>query len=183
MNILTNLFISFLKIGSFSIGGGYAIIPFIEKEIVNIKNWITIKEFTDIITISQMTPGPLAINTASFVGLKVGGIKGAFLASIGCVFSGFIFSIVLYKFFYKYRNLDTINIVLDSLYSTSIGLIISATMSIISVNFLNNPSFLSFSNINFNNILIFIISLYFLRKYKINPITIMILTGLIGLIP
>nr|WP_228370448.1 chromate transporter [Gottschalkia acidurici] len=92
------LFISFLQIGLFSIGGGYAIIPLIQEQVVNSYGWLTLKEFTDIITISQMTPGPLAVNTASFVGTRIAGISGAIVATLGCIISGFIISIFLYNF-------------------------------------------------------------------------------------
>ena len=74
---LLDLGLKFWQIGSFSIGGGYAIIALIEDLLVNQEHWLTMKEYTDIIAISQMTPGPLAINTSSFVGLKQGGILGA----------------------------------------------------------------------------------------------------------
>lgn len=76
MNLLFQLFFDFFKIGLFSIGGGYAIIPAIRDQVVILRQWITYQEFTDIITISQMTPGPLAVNTSTFVGMRVGGLAG-----------------------------------------------------------------------------------------------------------
>ena len=88
MNVAWKLFIVFLKIGLLSIGGGYAIIPSIQEQIVKNNNWISDKVFTDIITISQMTPGPLAVNTSTFVGLQIGGIAGALAATIGCILCG-----------------------------------------------------------------------------------------------
>ena len=99
MNNVWELFITFLKIGLLSIGGGYAIIPLIQEQVVEKNNWISVKMFTDIITISQMTPGPLAVNTSTFVGLQVGGIFGALAATTGCIFCGIIISLALYKFF------------------------------------------------------------------------------------
>ena len=74
MNITGKLFIVFLKTGLLSIGGGYAVIPLIKEQVVEENNWISEKMFTDMITISQMTPGPLAVNTSTFVGLQIGGI-------------------------------------------------------------------------------------------------------------
>ena len=76
MNTVWELFITFLKIGFLSIGGGYAIIPLIQEQIVENNSWISERMFTDIITISQMTPGPLAVNTSTFVGLQIGGVTG-----------------------------------------------------------------------------------------------------------
>src|SRR5690554_4086258 len=92
MKILINLFLSFFKIGVFAFGGGYAMIPLIEREIVKSNNWIRPSEFIDIIGISQMTPGPIAINSATFVGYKIGGVMGSIFATIGVV--GFSFILV-----------------------------------------------------------------------------------------
>ena len=97
--MLIYLFLTFFQIGLFSIGGGYAIIPLIQEQVVQIHGWITQKTFADIITISQMTPGPLAVNTSTFVGLQVAGIWGAVLATIGCILAGVVISIVLCWFF------------------------------------------------------------------------------------
>ena len=104
-NLIFVLLISFLQIGLFSVGGGYATIPLIQEQVVNIHKWLTFQEFTDIITISQMTPGPLAVNTSTFVGIRIAGIPGAIIATFGCVISGFIISIALYNFFNKYRKI------------------------------------------------------------------------------
>ena len=71
------LFVSFLQVGMFSFGGGYAAMPLIQEQVVTIHHWLDISEFTDLVTISQMTPGPISINAATFVGIKVAGIPGA----------------------------------------------------------------------------------------------------------
>lgn len=176
------LFISFLQIGLFSIGGGYAIIPLIQEQVVNSYKWITPQEYTDIITISQMTPGPLVVNTASFVGLRIASISGAIVATLGSIISGFIISILLYNFFKKYKNIDSISNILKGLHSSSVGLIASAASTIILIAFLETSSFnVKDISINITAIIVFIISLFFLRKYKVNPIVIMIITGIIGL--
>lgn len=101
--MIINLFFTFLKIGMFSIGGGYAIIPIIQEQVVFKQGWITQKVFTDIITISQMTPGPLAVNTSTFVGMQVAGIEGAISATVGCIISGIIISMFLYGFLKNIR--------------------------------------------------------------------------------
>ena len=95
MTVIFELLLEFLQIGLFSIGGGYAVIPLIKEHAVDLKGWLSIQEFTDIITISQMTPGPLAVNTSTFVGLQTGGLAGATAATLGCVFSGFVISLIL----------------------------------------------------------------------------------------
>lgn len=180
--IILKLFMSFLQIGSFSIGGGYAIIPLIQEQVVNSHNWITIQEYTDIITISQMTPGPLVVNTASFVGIRIAGIPGAIVATLGSVLSGFILCILLYNFFKKHKDIDSISNILKGLRSSSLGLIASAASTIILIAFLGTSSiYVKDMNINITAVILFILSLFLLRKYKLNPMLILILTGAIGL--
>ncbi len=82
--IYLQLFLSFIKVGMFSIGGGYAAMPLIQSEVVNGHGWLTMNEFTDLITIAEMTPGPIAVNSATFVGIRIGGIPGALVATGGC---------------------------------------------------------------------------------------------------
>ena len=83
--IYLQLFLSFLQIGAFSFGGGYAAMPLIQSQVVDSHKWLSMAEFTNLITISQMTPGPIAVNSATFVGLKVAGIGGAAVATAGCI--------------------------------------------------------------------------------------------------
>lgn len=176
------LLVSFLQIGLFGIGGGYATIPLIQEQVVDLHHWLTLQEFTDIITISQMTPGPLAVNTSTFVGIRIAGIFGAIVATLGCILSGFILSIILYRFFRKHKDIDIISNILKGLRSTSVGLIAASTSTIILIAFWGSPS-LDIKAVNFNitAIIVFIISLFSLRNYKMNPIFIIILTGIIGL--
>ncbi len=182
-NIIFNLFNTFLKIGAFSIGGGYAIIPLIQDQVVNSKEWLTLREYTDIITISQMTPGPLVVNTASFVGIRVAGTLGALVATLGSVLTGFVISIILYNFFKKNKDINSIANILKGLRSSSVGLIASAAITIIMLAFFGSQTITpSLSDINTPAIIIFMLSLFLLRKYKLNPILIIISTGFIGLI-
>ena len=92
MNLILELFFTFLKIGLFSIGGGYATLPLIQQQAVVVHPWLTLQEFTDIITLSQMTPGPLAVNTSTFVGMRLAGMAGAIAATGGCVLCGILIS-------------------------------------------------------------------------------------------
>lgn len=182
MKSLLYLFWTFFKIGLFSIGGGYAIIPLIQEEVVNAHNWLSIQEFTDIITISQMTPGPLAVNTASFVGIRIYGTIGAILATVGVTIAGVIIAISLYNFFRKYRNIDTVANVLSGLRACSIGLIMASSMSILLLAIFNSQT-IEINNMYFNPfaLISFIVCFYLLRKYKTNPILIILLSGISGL--
>ncbi|MFV0393993.1 MAG: chromate transporter [Coprobacillaceae bacterium] len=176
---LVQLFFDFLKIGMFSIGGGYAIIPLINEQVVGIRHWLTLQEFTDILTISQMTPGPIAVNTSTFVGMRIAGVVGAIIATIGCIIVGIIISISLFKIFSKYAKSLYIAEILKGLKSASLGLIIAAGVLIIVSAFFNTGS-IAISNINFIAVGIFIVSLLLIRKYKIHPILLMVIAGGLG---
>ena len=102
--ILLQLLWAFVQVGAFSFGGGYAALPLIEEQVVKANHWLTAQEFTDIITISQMTPGPIAINSASFVGIRMGGIPGTLVATFGCILPSLIIVLLLSYFFFKYRS-------------------------------------------------------------------------------
>ena len=92
------LFWSFFQIGLFSIGGGYAAMPLIQNQVVDLHHWLTLSEFTDLITISQMTPGPIAINSATFVGIRIGGVGGALVSTLGCILPSLIIVMTLAYF-------------------------------------------------------------------------------------
>ena len=97
---LLTLFLTFLKVGAFTFGGGYAMIPIIEEEVTKKRKWITDSEILDIITISETTPGPIAVNTATYVGYKVGGILGSIFATLGLALPSFVIIFVI-SYFYK----------------------------------------------------------------------------------
>lgn len=179
--MLLKLFLIFLKIGTFSIGGGYAIIPFIQEEIVIKYQWISNTVFNDIITISQMTPGPLAVNTSTFVGLQVNGLLGAIIATLGCVISGVLIALVLHRFFQKHRSSTWVLHLLNNLKILSVGLIASACGVILLSTFfgVNTLSTLDFNQlfIDYWAIFMFIISLLAIRKFKMNPLLIMVICG------
>jgi len=102
--ILLKLYLAFLKIGTFGFGGGYAMLPLIQKEIVDKNAWLSQTDFMDIIGISQMTPGPIAINAATFVGYKTGGFLGSILATLGVVTTSFILISFANYFFNIFKN-------------------------------------------------------------------------------
>ncbi len=103
--IYIQLFLSFLQIGLFSFGGGYAAMPLIQNQVVDTYHWLSMTEFTDLITISQMTPGPIAINSATFVGMKIADIPGAVIATLGCILPSCILVTILAYVYIKYKHL------------------------------------------------------------------------------
>ena len=96
---------SFIQIGLFSVGGGYAAMPLIQHQVVDLHPWLTMTQFADIMTIAEMTPGPIAINAATFVGIRVAGIPGALVATLGCVLPSCIIVISLAYVYYRFRGL------------------------------------------------------------------------------
>ena len=180
--VLLQLYWSFFKIGLFSIGGGSASLPLIQKEVVDLHQWITMTEFTDIITISQMTPGPIAINTSTFVGTQIGGLLGAIVATLGCVSPSFIIVLFLAHIYVKYRNLDTVSNILYGLRPAVVSLIGAAGLSIIFLAFFGQRNFSLDLSINYISVIFFIVGMFFLRKYKSSPIYVMLGCGVAGAI-
>lgn len=181
MNEIWTLFFTFLNIGLLSIGGGYAIIPLIQEKVVNQAAWISEKTFTDIITISQMTPGPLAVNTSTFVGLQISGLAGAVAATLGCILSGVVLSLLLYRFFRRHRESVYVFEILSGLKAASLGLIVSAAATILLIAFFGTSSPLYGSMPDLTALAVFGASLIALRKWKINPILLMVITGAAGI--
>ena len=192
MNTILELLTDFLQIGLFSIGGGYAVIPLIQEHVVDLRGWLSIQEFTDIITISQMTPGPLAVNTSTFVGLQIGGIPGAVAATLGCVFSGFVISLILCRVFDRYKKVRVWAETVKGLKAASAGLIVSAAMTIIVMAFSWSGENMAGStdplakisnmmqNLNWIAAVIFSSALILVRKVHLNPILVMGICGLVG---
>ena len=129
--IYLQLFLSFFQIGAFSFGGGYAALPLIQNQVVTLHGWLSISEFTDLITISQMTPGPIAINSATFVGIKIAGVFGAIVATLGCVLPSCIIVTLIAKLYLKYRNIAVLQGILNSLRPAVVAMIAAAGVSIL----------------------------------------------------
>ena len=150
--IYFQLFLSFFQIGLLSFGGGYAAMPLIQGQVVQGHGWLSMSEFTDLITISQMTPGPIAVNSATFVGIKIAGIPGALVATFGCILPSCILVTLLAKLYLKYREMAMLQGILHSLRPAVVAM-------------------------NWSLVVIFIISLILLQKGKKNPIFVMVLAG------
>lgn len=104
MELMFKLFMTFFKIGAFTIGGGYAMLPLIQREVVETHGWLEEDEFIDILAIAEATPGPVAINTATYVGYKMAGVKGSLLCTLGTVLPSFTIILLIVKFFWQYRE-------------------------------------------------------------------------------
>lgn len=181
--LLLKLFISFIKVGLFSVGGGYAAIPLIQNQIVEVRKLLTMEEFTDLITIAEMTPGPISINSATFVGIRVSGIPGAIICTLGCIIPAFIICTILAYFYYKYRNFSGVQTVLSALRPAVVALIASAGLSILFLGLFQADKH-SFHLHDFRYVEggLFLTALFILRKFKANAISIILGTGIVGTI-
>lgn len=152
-------------------------LPLIRHQVVEANGWLQLSEFTDLITISQMTPGPIAVNSATFVGLKVAGIPGAVVCTLGCVLPSCILVSLIAKLYLKYRSMDLLQGVLKGLRPAVVALIASAGVDIM-VSALNIGGQ---GRIKLQMAVIFAICLVLLRK-KWNPILVMVLAGVMQVI-
>lgn len=181
--IYLELFWSFFQIGLFSIGGGYAAMPLIQHQIVDLHNWLTMNQFADIMTIAEMTPGPIAINAATFVGIQIAGIPGALIATLGCVFPSCVIVMTLAQIYYRYRGLSTIQGILSGLRPAVIAMIASAGISLMILSFYGQKGMPSdLTQINWISAGIFAAAFFILRKWKISPIKVMFGAGLAGIV-
>ena len=180
MGKLLRIAVTFFQNVLLSIGGGYDIIPLIQEQVVERFAWVSQKTFTDIITISQMTPGPLAVNTSTFIGIQIAGIPGAVLATFGCVISGISISAFFYRLFQHYQKSEYIIELLNGLKAASLGLIISAAFTILLLSFTGTSVVSEIKTADWTAVLVFLASLFMLRRWRINPVAVMIGTGIVG---
>ena len=181
MPVIMKLFISFLQVGLFSVGGGYAAIPLIQKQIVSVWNLMTIEEFADLITIAEMTPGPISINSATFVGMRLAGIPGAVICTFACILMPFTICLILAHYYYKYRSFSGVQTVLGCLRPAVVSLIACAGLSILTLAvFRNGTVDFTLSNLRPVEIGLFALCLFLLRKYKLGAVKIILGSGVIG---
>lgn len=181
MSKLLLLFLSFFQIGLFSVGGGYAAIPLIQSQIVDKYGFLKMAEFTDLITIAEMTPGSIAINAATFVGTRVGGLAGAVISTLGCVLPSFVICLILAFFYYKYRKFTGVQTVLASLRPAVVALIASAGISILVLGVFGGESIV-IKDFKIVEAVLFAVCLFALRKWKVNVMYIIFGSGAVGTI-
>lgn len=169
--VIFRIIVSFLKIGAFSFGGGYAMLPVIQEEVVNLNQWISESEFIDIVAISQMSPGPISINVATFVGYTQFGILGAVIATTSVVIVSFFLVTSLAKFITKHKDIPIIEGIFKGIRPSVIGLIGAACVSLFNT-----------SIIDLKSLAIAVIVLIALYKFKLHPIGAIIFSGFLGIL-
>ncbi len=129
MNKVLKLFLTFFRIGAFTFGGGYAMIPLIQKEVVDNEEWLQEKDILDIIAIAESTPGPIAINSATFVGYKVAGVFGAMAATLGVVLPSFVIILTLSYVIEQFNHIDAVKYAFNGIRAGVLALILKAMYS------------------------------------------------------
>jgi len=184
MNEWLELILVFLKISIFSFGGGYVMIGYMQNEMVS-RGWIEAQDFVNIVSISQMTPGPIGINAATFVGFTTKGYLGAIVASISVVLIPFILVIIISVFYDKYKQNRIIQYILKGIRPACVGLIL-----IVGLNFFETATiglggildvFSGAASIDIKAVILFAVSLIVLLKTKISSIWVMLATLVIGI--
>lgn len=182
MSIFLELFITFFKIGLFTFGGGYAMLPLIKEEVVA-HNWMKIEEVINFIAISESTPGPFAINCATYVGMETGGVLGAVCATLGVVMPSFIVILCVAKFYKKFKESKIVSSVMTGLRPAVIGLIGSALVSMVLTVFL--PNGFDFAGISIPDLLVSLaiaVVMTILVFKKVHPIIIIVLSAVAGIV-
>lgn len=175
--IYLQLFLAFLEVGALAFGGGYAALPLIEQVVVNRYHWLTLREMTDVIAISQVTPGPIALNAATFVGTRVAGIPGAVLASVAAVLPQTLFLLFIGWFMFYGGRITLMNRALKGLRPGVVGLIATATLSMFTSSLITGQTPLSF---DWTAVAAFAVTLL-LRLKKIDLLLLVGLGAAIGL--
>ena len=186
MLLYLDLFFTFFKIGLFTIGGGYAMIPLLQNELVS-KGWATLEEIINFIAISESTPGPFAINMSTFVGVKMGGVVGSVLTTSGVVLPSFIIILIIAKYFYNFKDNFYVQGGLYGLRPAVIGLLCSSVFSIFVNNFVLDKSLLLnisqlTSAVDFRGIIILVASYIIYNKFKMHPIKLIGICAVFGVI-
>lgn len=171
MKILIELFISFFKVGAFSFGGGYAMLPLLEKEVIKTHGWMTPTEFIDIFAISEMTPGPIAVNSATFLGYKMAGILGSIVATLAVIMPSFIVVSLLFVSLVKFKNSPYVDWIFKGIRPIVLGLILAAGITVAQTSLGSAKS-----------ILIGILLFYLVTFKDFNPIWGIVLAGTLGII-
>ncbi|MDD5924107.1 MAG: chromate transporter [Clostridia bacterium] len=180
--IYLELFLTFLKIGAFTFGGGYAMLPLIQEEVVAHK-WLSLDEMIDFIAVSESTPGPFAVNISTYVGAETAGFFGAVCATMGIVLPSFVIILIVAKFFIAFQQNRAVKGIMVGLKPAVIGLIGSAVVGLISTVFLSNGINIEvISSPRFLSSLVILLGMIILIFKKVSPIIIILISAVLGIL-
>ncbi|MBE6733445.1 MAG: chromate transporter [Ruminococcaceae bacterium] len=180
--IFLKLFLTFFKIGLFTFGGGYAMLPLMRQEVLA-NNWLTESEIINFIAVSESSPGPFAINMATYIGSETGGFLGSVCATLGVVLPSFIVILLVAKFFMTFKDNKWVKAVMSGLKPAVVGLISAAIISVaIEVFFPNKISLGVFSTFAFWVSAVIFSIVMFLQRKKVHPIILIITSAVLGIV-
>ncbi len=167
--MLLNLYLSFARIGLFTFGGGYAMLPLIESEIIHGRGWLTVREFTDIVAIAEVTPGPIAVNSATFVGYRLAGVMGGIVATLGVVTPSVVIILALAILARRFENSTGLARVKSGMRPAVVGLIAAAALTVARV-----------ALVDLKSIMVAAVAALLVFKVKLDPIVVLAISGLLG---
>ncbi len=179
--LLLQLFAAFFQVGLFTFGGGYAAIPLIQDQVIRVHPWMTMGEFSDLVTIAEMTPGPIALNAATFVGMRVAGPAGAVAATLGAVLPSVIIVSILAWAYFRYKGLSAVEGILSGLRPAVVALIFSAGLGILELALFGDRGVRQgIGAVDPISLGCFLAGLFVLRKWRFSPIVVMVGAGVLG---
>lgn len=188
MMMLIEMMFVFMRIGAFSFGGGYAMIPLFQKELVG-KGWMLVSEVADVVAISEMTPGPFAVNAATFAGTKMMGLPGAVFATLGVVLPSVIITLIVARFFFGFQKKPGVQAVLWGIRPAVSGMILAAAMTIASAAFFGIQSGANFGaiaqaldRIDFVSLAIAAVAFLAIYRFKVSPVMMVFVCAGIGVL-
>ena len=179
MNQLIALFLGFARIGVMAFGGAYAAIPLVEREVVEINGWLTYEEYGNLLALDELTPGPILINSATFVGSRVAGVPGAIAATLGSIFPACLISFTLLMIYRKYRKLDWLQSIMYTVKCMTVGLITVTILRAVKNSILMSETALGFDTLM---LAMTVAAVFIMKKWKPNPLWLMLGGGAINLI-
>lgn len=180
--MIIDLFWSFLQIGLFSIGGGYAALPLIRQQVTQAHTWMTMAELNDLIVLAESTPGPIAINASTFVGCRMAGLPGGVVATVACVLPACVITLILARVYAEYHTLNWMRDTLATLRPAVVGLIAAAGLSIISSALWGGTIMnFAFRDVKIVSVVLCALAFLALRKWKVNAIYLILGAGVANL--
>ena len=182
MSIYLELFLTFLSIGAFTFGGGYAMLPLIQKAVLD-NEWLTEEAMVNFIAVSESTPGPFAVNIATYVGMETGGFLGAVCATLGVVVPSFVIILIVARVYKQFQESNIVKGCMSGLRPTVIGLIGAAVLTIGKTVFF--PDGFSLANISAYNIIVSLVicalGIFLIFKKKVHPIVLIVVSAVLGI--
>ena len=179
--MLLRITFSFIKVCLLSFGGAYSAVTLIAREVVDVQKWMTYVEFADLLALDELTPGPIMINSATFVGMKIAGIPGAIAASLGCCIPPAIICFVLDLVYRKYREVPVVSQILQAMRCMSLALVISTLISL-SANIMFHGAGIALANLDILSVVLAAAAFVLIRKEVADPIVVLLGCGAVSIL-